>query len=852
MKKITFKILLVFALLLSAYANSQCLVATNGQWPTDPVPAATCDGLTATIATAFGYASEYSAVELVAGETYTFKSSIATDYITISTDDGATAATFGATPLMWVSDFTGVARFYTHVSDACGGNTNERTRSFICGVPPCIAPMVTFTKTFDCGNSNFGIDANITSIGDAASVTVTDDQGSPSQTVSSTGLVSFGPYAFGTSVVFTATNDQNSICNLVSEAQVVNACPPTNDTCDTAIVLNCGDVLTNQTTEGATGGSATSCVGTIGDDIWYTFTGDGKIYTLTATALGTSDGAQVEVYASTDGSCAGFTPGNCFASNGTGDAVVSVAFASTDGTVYYAHIGNWINGDPAITFDLALTCQTPSTPPANDDCTGAYAVTVNSDLTCTSVTAGDLTGATGSTLVDGVCFGTADDDVWFSFTATEVVHSISLNDVTGNTDLYHSLWTGDCANLTLVPNSCSDANSSIPTGLTVGQTYYLRVYSYTDLPLQTSTFNVCIGTLPPTPANDECDGAVALTCGDTLSGQTTLSATGGTATSCIGTIGNDIWYSIPGNGQLITLTAVASSEFPQIQVYESTDGTCAGFTPGTCFASAGTGETTVNVTFPSTIGTTYYVQIGNYINGNPGVVFDLSATCADAPLPPANDDCGSAEALTLNTEVTGTTAGATTTALGITPSCQVNRANDVWYSIQVPASGVLTVTTNPAPGTAMTDSVLSVFTGSCGSFTEVGCDDDNAADNFSTVEMTGLTAGDTVLIGVWRYSLGTGVDGEFIVKAFDPTLATNTFDNAAFDYYPSPVKDVLTLSYNKNITSVAVFNLLGQEVMTKSTSANLSQIDMSNLAKGTYLVKVTADNQLKTIKVIKE
>jgi len=108
------------------------------------------------------------------------------------------------------------------------------------------------------------------------------------------------------------------------------------------LAMNCGDTLTNQTTEGATGGSDTSCVGTIGDDIWYTFTGDGQIYTLSATALGTSDGAQVEIYASTDGTCAGFTPGNCFASNGTGDAVVSVAFASTAGTVYYAHIGNWI------------------------------------------------------------------------------------------------------------------------------------------------------------------------------------------------------------------------------------------------------------------------------------------------------------------------------------------------------------------------------------------------------------------------------------------------------------------------------------------------------------------------------
>jgi hypothetical protein len=47
-------------------------------------------------------------------------------------------------------------------------------------------------------------------------------------------------------------------------------------------------------------------------------------------------------------------------------------------------------------------------------------------------------------------------------------------------------------------------------------------------------------------------------------------------------------------------------------------------------------------------------------------------------------------------------------------------------------------------------------------------------------------------------------------------------------------------------------NLLGQEVITKSINSNQSQIDMSNLPQGTYLVKVTSENQVKTIKVIKE
>ena len=33
--------------------------------------------------------------------------------------------------------------------------------------------------------------------------------------------------------------------------------------------------------------------------------------------------------------------------------------------------------------------------------------------------------------------------------------------------------------------------------------------------------------------------------------------------------------------------------------------------------------------------------------------------------------------------------------------------------------------------------------------------------------------------------------------------------------------------------------------------ANQAQVDMSNLPSGTYLVKVTSDNQVKTVKVIK-
>lgn len=88
--------------------------------------------------------------------------------------------------------------------------------------------------------------------------------------------------------------------------------------------------------------------------------------------------------------------------------------------------------------------------------------------------------------------------------------------------------------------------------------------------------------------------------------------------------------------------------------------------------------------------------------------------------------------------------------------------------------------------------------------------------------------------------------------AVDVALGGKDFNAADFKFYPNPVKDVLNLSYDQNIKNVAVFNLLGQKVLENTINANTTQMDMSNLASGSYLVRVTSDNQTKTIKVIKQ
>ena len=222
---------------------------------------------------------------------------------------------------------------------------------------------------------------------------------------------------------------------------------------------------------------------------------------------------------------------------------------------------------------------------------------------------------------------------------------------------------------------------------------------------------------------------------------------------------------------------------------------------------------------------------------------------------PANDACADAIALTTggvfaDNAVTGTNLGATNSA-ETAPGCASYGGGDVWYTVTVPASGSITVETNPVTGSAVTDTGLAVYSGACGSLTLIECDDDDSASGlFSLVSLTGLTPGDVLYVNVWEY--GNNAFGEFQVSAYDASLSTATFDNNSFMLYPNPVRDVLNLSYSSNITSVRVANMLGQMVINKNINANQTQLDMSHLQSGAYIVTVVMDNIEKVVKVIKQ
>ncbi|UUC46751.1 choice-of-anchor L domain-containing protein [Flavobacterium cerinum] len=159
-----------------------------------------------------------------------------------------------------------------------------------------------------------------------------------------------------------------------------------------------------------------------------------------------------------------------------------------------------------------------TTKPVNDECNAATVASVNDTPTCTLTTPGTVIGATTSTEAN-TCNGTNDDDVWYQFTATNTRHSIKFLNISGSTsDLIHAVYSGTCGNLSLL--YCSDPESSIAEGLVVGQTYYIRVYTYTSNPGQTTTFDVCITTPPPPIATNNTQYTVPQLVQDVLIGST--------------------------------------------------------------------------------------------------------------------------------------------------------------------------------------------------------------------------------------------------------------------------------------------------------------------------------------------
>ena len=445
-------------------------------------------------------------------------------------------------------------------------------------------------------------------------------------------------------------------------------------------------------------------------------------------------------------------------------------------------------------LEIGVDCGGPTCPPCpcssypvpNDEACCATPVPVNPAQLCTTTVPGTVLNATQSFNTNG-CFGTADDDVWFEFVATNSVHYIDLLNVTGSTtDLYHSVYDGTCS-ATTGPLLCSDPNSSTVGGLIPGNTYYLRIYTWTSTGSQNTTFDVCITSPPPPPTNDEVCSSINVdvnptqVCASVTPGYITGATQSPEPNGCFGTADDDVWFDFvaTNTSHYISLLNVSGST---TDLYHSVyAGPCSN--PGTELICSDPNNSTVTGLIP---GNTYYIRVYTWTS-TPGQNVNFNVCVATPPPPPTNDDPCDAITASVNPDQTctlinnGYCVGATQSL----PGCVGTADDDVWFVFTALAP-IHDIILSNIGGT--TDLVHEVFSGPCTALTSISCSDPN------TSTVTGLTVGDQYYVRVYTYS-SIGSNSSFDLCINSPCGLNSSAPDCNLNYSMSTIP-YAPVSYN--------------------------------------------------------
>ncbi|MCG1036975.1 endonuclease [Polaribacter sargassicola] len=101
----------------------------------------------------------------------------------------------------------------------------------------------------------------------------------------------------------------------------------------------------------------------------------------------------------------------------------------------------------------------------------------------------------------------------------------------------------------------------------------------------------------------------------------------------------------------------------------------------------------------------------------------------------------------------------------------------------------------------------------------------------------------------WEVLPKDTVDGIGIYNSSTASTDTSIFD--AFKMFPNPVENKLNFSTTENLT-VTIYSLIGKSIQTSEITTINNTIDVSNLKKGIYLVKIHNGNQFTTKKILKK
>jgi hypothetical protein len=481
--------------------------------------------------------------------------------------------------------------------------------------------------------------------------------------------------------------------------------------------------------------------------------------------------------------------------------------------------------------------------PVNDLCEDAIELTIG--------------GSFNDYDVEGTLFGSSAElhlwvDVWYSVVVPSTGgFVVETAQAAGSVmdDTWMEVHSGSCGSLTEIAYSDNDGEGSFSkitiTGQTPGDVLYVHVGKDASYSGVLDTFLISAYAIPP--ANDLCEDAIPLTVGGEFDDYDVEGTLLGSGAELYGWV--DVWYSVvvPESGEVVVETAQAPGSVMDDTWIRLFSGSCGSLTTIATSDDDGEGLFSKITVTGQTPGDVLYLHVGK--DGAYTGALDSFLVSAYAT-PPINDLCTNAVSLTVGDDFDDHDVIAT--LAGAQDEDSFGSWSDVFFTFVVPASGYATVETAYASGSAMHSTFMFVYSGACGSLVELGDDSGSGDGDFSKIELSGLTPGETLHIKIEELEGTPDPMDTFLISVYDPTVSIAETVIDGFNIYPNPVKDVLNLTAQNKIDFVSIYNLLGQEVLSVAPSAATTQVDMSYLPTGAYIVKVQAGDQIGSYNLIKE
>ncbi len=484
--------------------------------------------------------------------------------------------------------------------------------------------------------------------------------------------------------------------------------------------------------------------------------------------------------------------------------------------------------------------------PANDLICNAVTVT------CGNTYSGTTIGATNSGAGESsfcVSWNQNTPGVWYKFIGNGNSVTFSLCGTAHDSEL--AIYTGTCtapscyaANDDNGP-ACGGLSSSIAITTVVGQTYWVKVFSWTTLTPQFA-FNLAVSCTVPAaaPANDLICNATPVLCNSITAG-TTINATNfgaGELGSCGAYTQNTpgVWYSIVGNGDIITASLCGTSHDSEIAVYT---GTC---TAPVCYGSnddngpSCTGLPS-SYAWPSVSGVTYYIKVFSWSTWSPTFNFNLNVTCATAPV---NDLCGNATPVTVpyNSGLQ-TNAGSSADNTIISGGSCGSSNMTVWFVVEGTGTTMTASTCNPQTNF---DTEIHVLTG-CSSGAEVACNDNSSSGSCSSVSWCSA-------LGVDYYiSVGSGGSGS-AQGNFELTITASSIAGAFLDnsyVWRGQTNNWFTPSNWVVVDSVdLVTTIFSSATVPPTTNTNVYITPLGGCTNASPLINSTTDAFTKNLTIL--